>query len=317
MNETLLLAVGAGVLAAFNPCGFALLPAYLGLVVAPPGAAADGDPGRAPAVVRGLVAAAGMTAGFMIVFGAFGLVAVPLALSLGPALSWATIVVGVLLVGLGLYLLSGRELLVRLPKLGADPTGGALAMVGYGIAYAVASLSCTIAPFLAITSTTFRSDSFLAGIAVFLAYAAGMGLVVGVLAVAVSLARDGLVRRLRRVLPYVSRASGGLLVLAGAYVAWYGAYELRVLGGGSVEDPVVDAALGARDAVLTAIERIGGLSTLGWVLAGLVLVGSLGAVARAVTRRTEDPPDDRGGAPSSPRPLAGEVRPQPAAADRD
>jgi cytochrome c-type biogenesis protein len=32
------------------------------------------------------------------------------------------------------------------------------------------------------------------------------------------------------------------LLLAGGYVAWYGAWELRVLHGGAGTDPVVDAA---------------------------------------------------------------------------
>ena len=82
-----------------------------------------------------------------------------------------------------------------------------------------------------------------AGLAIVLAYAVGMGLLVGLLAVAVALARASLIGRLRAALPFVSRPSGVLLVLAGAYVAWYGWYEIRVLGGGSTEDGVVDAAL--------------------------------------------------------------------------
>ena len=36
---------------------------------------------------------------------------------------------------------------------------------------------------------------------------------------------------------------GGLLLLVvGAYVAWYGAWELRVLGGSDPADPVIEAA---------------------------------------------------------------------------
>ena len=157
---------------------------------------------------------------------------VPLALSVGTYLSWATIVVGAALVLLGLWLLSGREIVVRVPRLsGVAPTEGRASMVVYGVAYAVASLSCTIAPFLAVTTSTFRLHSPLAGIAVFLAYAIGMGMVVGVLAVSVALAQDGLVQRLRGVMPYVNRISGVLLVVAGAYVVYYGVYELRLAQG--------------------------------------------------------------------------------------
>ena len=66
----------------------------------------------------------------------------------------------------------------------------------------------------------------------FVVYGLGMGCVVTALTVAVALARDGLVGRLRPALPYVSRASGALLLLAGAYVAWYGWFEVRTLNGG-------------------------------------------------------------------------------------
>jgi cytochrome c-type biogenesis protein len=74
------------------------------------------------------------------------------------------------------------------------------------------------------------------------AYAAGMGLVVGTAAVAVSLARDGIVRRLRAAGSLLVRPTGVLLVAAGGYVAWYGAWELRVLQFGAGADPVVETA---------------------------------------------------------------------------
>jgi len=268
MNDTLFFALTAGMVAAFNPCGFALLPAYLALLLG------RIDTQRAP-VARALAASAAMTAGFVAVFGAFGLVVVPLAISLGDYLSWATVVVGVLLVGLGVWLLSGRELLLRLPRMrGAAPTGGPASMVLYGVAYAVASLSCTIAPFLAVTTSTFRSESILAGIAVFVAYGLGMGLVVAVLAVAVALAQDGLVRRLRRVMPYVNKASGALLVLAGAYVTYYGLYEVRVARGGDLEDPVVSGFTRVQGAVADLIDGLGPTVIAG-VLVALVLVGGV------------------------------------------
>ncbi len=265
MTDSLVLALTAGMVAALNPCGFALLPAYLTLLVR---RTAGGNP-----VGRALGATAAMSAGFVAVFGAFGLVVVPLALSLGTFLSWATVVVGVALVLLGVWLLSGREFLVRLPRLGGSaPTGGPASMVAYGVAYAVASLSCTIAPFLAVTTSTFRLQSTLAGIAVFVAYALGMGLVVGVLAVSVALAQDGFVRRLRGAMPYVDRISGVLLVVAGAYVTYYGAYEIRLAGGRISDDPVVSAATAVQGPVSRFVTDVGPWVAVG-VLAVLVATG--------------------------------------------
>ena len=59
---------------------------------------------------------------------------------------------------------------------------------------------------------------------------------------AVALARRGLVTGLRRTGRWIPRASGMLLVVVGAYVAWYGAWELRVLGGAEADDPVIELA---------------------------------------------------------------------------
>jgi cytochrome c-type biogenesis protein len=93
-----------------------------------------------------------------------------------------------------------------------------------------------------VVVTAFRTGSIPEGIALFVAYAAGMGLVVGTAAVAVSLARDGIVRRLRAAGSLLVRPTGVMLVAAGGYVAWYGAWELRVLQFGAGADPVVETA---------------------------------------------------------------------------
>jgi len=267
------LALAAGLVAALNPCGFAMLPAYLALLVV------DGEPAgavRAAAVRRALVMTAAMTAGFVAVFGGFALVVVPLALSIQQYLPWVTIGIGVVLVATGLWLASGRELGLRAPLVrGGAPGASVRSMAGYGVAYAVASLSCTIAPFLAITSTAFTNAGVIQGVAVFVVYALGMGLVVGVLALAAALAQGALVARVRRVLPYVTRASGVLLVIAGAYVAYYGAYELRLFAGRtSGPDPVVDAATDVQGVVLRWVHDLGPW----WLVVALVVLLGIGSV---------------------------------------
>lgn len=239
MGDTLTLAVAAGMLAAVNPCGFALLPAYLSVLVL-----GDDSPGPARAVGRALALTAWMTVGFVAVFGVFGLVISPVAGQVQQYLPWFTTFFGALVALAGLWLLVGREL----PRLqlgrgsGRAVTRTAPAMVGFGMSYAAASLTCSIAPFLALVVASFRSGSTGEGIALFVAYSAGMGLLVGIAAVAVALARRGVVASLRRTGKWVPRVSGLLLLLVGAYVAWYGAWELRVLGGGDPGDPVIEAA---------------------------------------------------------------------------
>ena len=100
----------AGMLGAVNPCGFALLPAYLSVLVA--GDRAAGPPrATAAAVGRALRCTAALTTGYVAVFGAFGLLLAPVAgraaataavADRGPrAAAWRS---------LGGWLLAGRQL---------------------------------------------------------------------------------------------------------------------------------------------------------------------------------------------------------------
>lgn len=101
------LAFAAGLVAALNPCGFAMLPAYLLLVVG----GQDDERSHSPAGVgRALAATAGMALGFSTVFGLFGVLTVSAATTVQRYVPYATVVIGIVLAALGIWLLSGREL---------------------------------------------------------------------------------------------------------------------------------------------------------------------------------------------------------------
>jgi cytochrome c biogenesis protein CcdA len=236
------LAFGAGLVAALNPCGFAMLPAYLALVVRGEGT------GVVHALGRAVAATAAMAVGFVAVFGAFGLLTVSAAATVQRYLPYVTVLIGIILVALGIWLLLGRDLSALTPNRVVRnaqwaPTARLGSMFGYGVSYAVASLSCTIAPFLAVTGAGLRGESALGALAVYVAYAVGFTLVVGVLAVAAALSSAAVADRMRRIMPYVNRISGVLLVVVGLYVAYYGLYEVRLfIANGSPQDPVIAAA---------------------------------------------------------------------------
>ncbi len=284
LNGPFALALTAGMAATVNPCGFALLPAYLSAFVG-----LDDSTARTTAVARGMKVSVVLTAGFITVFGIFGLVISGVASELQRYLPWATIVIGIGLVGLGIYLLAGRQIVLNIPKLqkgGSD--GTLLSMFLFGVSYAVASLSCTIGPFLAVTSTTFRNENYLSGVMVFVLYGLGMGLVVSVLTMAVALAKDGMVAKFRSLLPKMNKIAGVLLVVAGLYVAYYGYYEVQLFFfDGELDDPVIDAGESVQSWLQNLMPDTGNYWQ--WVIGAVVLLGAgIGWTAHRSRRAVSD-----------------------------
>jgi cytochrome c-type biogenesis protein len=267
--EILGFALAAGMLAAVNPCGFAMLPGYLTLVAA-------------GSVLRALTATALMALGFLVVFGTFGLAIAPLGSSIQAYLPALTVVIGLAMAVVGGLMVAGREFTVLPRPARGAPTAKLPSMFGYGLGYAIVSLSCTIGPFLAVTSSTFRTGSTITGVAAYLAYGLGMALVVGVLAVSVAVAGTAFTTRLRRLLPYVHRIGGAILVLAGLYVAYYGVYELLLFHADrSAADPIVDAAGTVQSQLAEWIDHSGPLTAV----IALVVLTALATWATRARRR--------------------------------
>ena len=268
-------AFAAGMLAVANPCGFAMLPAYLSFFLGLEGADEDARASVSRAIAVGLAVSVGFAATFVVI----DQVVRHATSEVYEWSPWVSVVIGLVLVAMGLYLLSGRELQVRLPRLDRGGRSGSFAqMTLYGVSYAVVSLGCTLPAFSAYISTTTRNESWLSGMVIFLAYAAGFTVLLTSLTIGMALARQGLLGSVRRSLPHLQRISGGLLVLAGAYVAYYGWYELHRFGD---EDPIVGRVDSWSNEVAGWINDAGPLR-LGLVLS---LVIATGAVAVATRHR--------------------------------
>jgi cytochrome c-type biogenesis protein len=219
-------ALGAGMVAAVNPCGFPMLPAYLGLFVGT-GATNERRPGIGRRVVRAIAVSLTMTAAFVLLFASVGI-----ALSRGlhavtqafPAIGLA---VGILMVLIGGWMVAGGTVYVDLGERAADRFRGIArgtsigAYFAYGLAYALVSLSCTLPIFLVIVGDATTSFGPRAALFQLVLYAIGMGLVITVLTVGISLLQVAALRTVRRVLPFVQPVSAGLLLLAGAYLVYY------------------------------------------------------------------------------------------------
>lgn len=294
IDAPLAFAFGVGMVAAFNPCGFAMLPAYLAFFLG----LEDRDTDASASVFEAVKVSAVLTAGFVLVFGGFGALITWTTLSVERYLPWVTMVIGAAVLALGVAFLLGKDLSVALPRLDKGGRTRRLRSIFlFGVSYAVASLSCSIAVFLAATTFSLAESSFASRLAAFIAYGAGMGLMVSVLTIAVALAKTGLVARLRGAMPLVHRVSGALLVLAGALIVYLGYYDYRlVVQGDDIGGPAGTVWDASSD--LTTWVQDFGQTRLGLLLAGIVAAALIVAWGWRASRPAVAPasePEEAGG----------------------
>ena len=280
-----------GAVAAFNPCGFALLPAYITVIVT---GSADAGVTRAAALRRAVGFGLAMTLGFMAIFTGFGLLfgAVNIGLqgSILPYLSYVTVAIGAVLIWLGIVLMRGGEL--RGPGMritGSAPTRAFWSQVGYGATFALASMSCTIGLFLAIVAQALAAPGPVGAVAPFLIYGAGMGASVLAVSLLAAVAGSSAASALRSRTPQLMRVGGGLMVLAGIYVLLFGLAEVLPRYGVDALNGVLHTTARWQGSVSQWIESWGTVALIVFVAAvavatvAILLLGRR-ADARAASR---------------------------------
>lgn len=254
-------AFAIGMVALINPCGFALLPAYLGFFLG----LDDEEQGesRLVALNRAQIVGLSLSAGFLLVFGLLGVVFAGFYQSVGSKVSYVTVVIGIGLIGLGIAMLRGFQPLLKLPKL-EKGTGSrsAASMFLFGVSYAVASLSCTIGIFISVIGTSASGGSFSSRLGSFISYGLGMGLLATVLTLAVAFGKKGIVSRFRQLLPKINMISAVVLLFVGVYITLYGIWSIQVLGNGDITPWI--------DAIVTTAEGYQADMT-GWFVADVTL----------------------------------------------
>lgn len=219
-------AVGAGMVAAVNPCGFAMLPSYLGLYLGT-GDGVHTSEHFAARIVRAVRISGTVSGSFVLLFGTAGLVLSVASAAIAHYFPWAGLAVGVLLVFVGGRMLAGGTLYSSIGERMANRMRGSVRQPGlrgyfaYGLAYGLASLSCTLPIFLAVVGSALAVNGLLAGMLQFVLYAAGMGLVISGLTLAVAVFKHAALRSARRVLPIVQPLTALVLLIAGAYIIYY------------------------------------------------------------------------------------------------
>lgn len=307
-------AFGIGMVALINPCGFGLLPAYLGVFLGQE----ENSSSKWISLNRAQGVGLAMTLGMLVVFGFFGLVLGGLQSAIATRLPYFNMALGVGLIVLGIAMIRGYQLNLKIPKLQKGGTSGSFAsMFLFGMSYATASLTCTLGLFItAINSANFAAGpgggGFTSSLGSLLSYGLGMGLLATMLTLFLALGKSSLVGSFRSILPKINFVSGVLLLIVGPYSIGYGIWELQVLNEWPFGDsvwPILQTINGGVAGIQSDVSgwfsnevSLFGRSMrrtdwLGWpfVIVNIIIVaGGFIARRRLVGKPTDQPADNDG-----------------------
>ena len=221
-------AFAAGMVSTANPCGFAMLPAFIAYHLG----LADESRSSLSRATHGIGMSLVATMGFVVLFGSTGLVISAGGRVLIDIFPHLGITVGVALVALGLFLLLTRRSFgfMALSRIqGPASVSGVRGFFLFGLAYGLASLSCTLPVFLVVVVSVFDQGDLLTSFSRFINYALGMGATLMAITLGVVFFKTVVSRGVRTILPYVQPVGAVLMVFAGSYVVYY-----WTLGKGSV-----------------------------------------------------------------------------------
>ena len=225
VSASSLFALAAGMASAVNPCGFAMLPAYLGMYI--------GDEVGQTIVTsplehfgRAILVGLTVTAGFVVLFSVVGVVIGLGADFVGDLLQWLGLLIGIGLVLAGAWMVGGGKFYSGVAARAASHMGNPtdVSMKGYfifGISYGTASLSCTLPIFLAVLGISVAGVGVSSVLSDFLLFALGMGLVIMALTLGMAFFKTAMVGALKKALPYIQPLGPGLMVISGTYIVFY------------------------------------------------------------------------------------------------
>ena len=217
----------AGMVASVNPCGFSMLPPYLGIFLADQQLESHSNSKSSGSIYVPLKVSLAVTTAFILTFIAFGL---PIGLGLRGLVDyfpWFGLIIGILLCATGAYLFYGGSIYSSYASRAASVIVLEQGRNGYrnyflfGVAYAIASLSCTLPIFLAVIGGVFSSGTIFTAIIQFAMYGIGMGTVVLGLTISISVFKLASFSILRNTSKYIHNASSVLILLSGSFIVYY------------------------------------------------------------------------------------------------
>ena len=211
-----------GVLAAVNPCGFVLLPTYLIFFL---GTREETELTTSERMRRALVVSSGISIGFLAIFFVIGVISRLFTQWIELNAKYASLAIGIVLVIGGARMLTGWTPKFALPQIGGVQTKTFRATVIYGVAYAMASIGCTIGFLTTAVFGSIALHGFISGVFSILLYGLGMAMLVTALTVSLAFAKTGIVTMIKNRLHIVQRLGAIFVTITGIYLVlyWYAA----------------------------------------------------------------------------------------------
>ena len=229
-------AFAAGMVATVNPCGFAMLPAYVTIHLI------DNDQNHtysrkrvrfANQITKAIYVAFFMSLGIILLFGVVGLSISVGARSIALAFPWLGLITGLIICAVGTHMLikggvygpNTQKFVSNIGRLTERTPRGYFI---FGMSYAIASLSCTMPIFLAITTSSFAKHGIIGAVGQFIGYGLGMSFTILFVTISVAIFKGALIGKLIRLAPRLNPLVAWVLILTGSYLIFYFLTEGRL-----------------------------------------------------------------------------------------
>ena len=207
-----------GVFAFLAPCAVALLPGY---IVAFISRNSQNNPAVSRRLYRGLKLALLSILGILVVYAIAGGLIIVAAQVLKDYMMWITMGMGAMLIVLGIFMVIGKDISFSINMNNPTDRSEAIEAFVFGVAYAIGALGCLFPLFLVVATQAMAAPTIWMGASYIGAYFVGIsGMMIAAILLS-TFAKDLLMKYLRKILPHMERITGGLLILAGAYVIYY------------------------------------------------------------------------------------------------
>jgi len=244
-------AFSAGAISFLNPCGFAMLPAYVSyfiqstikqnssskLASSTTGISNNLRSILARKIGAGILIGIIITLAFVTIFGVTGLVISAAGTGITKYFPWIAVLSGIIIIGIGVSTILGKTFHINIPlpkdllfinngnKNDNDNNKNNktkyLKFFLFGIGYSIASLSCTLPVFLLVVFQGISTGGLLDGFLVFLLYALGMGTVMIGVSLAISISNQVFMRLMAKLSSKINVISSIVLIGAGLYLLYY------------------------------------------------------------------------------------------------